>query len=225
MEEIRELPETDLDVVLWQGWDDPVLSKVCEPFAENEFGTKLEDFVSRMIASMKRNRGVGLAGSQVGVLRRVFVMQPEWPKNAPILCECGCQRGDHEGMGLSRGRPVFSACGNCDCNQWRPKPDKEPSPLLVCNPKIELSGAEVSGKEGCLSLPGIYELVNRPTHAVMQYRTPLGDTKEIELNGLDARVAQHEDDHLNGIMFFDRRRVGRHESRAVERAWEKSRSK
>jgi hypothetical protein len=38
----------------------------------------------------------------------------------PMDCQCGHSRGDHEGMGPSRGRPVFSACGRCKCNQWRP---------------------------------------------------------------------------------------------------------
>lgn len=38
----------------------------------------------------------------------------------PIICQCGHQRGDHGGMGPSRGKPIMSACGACGCQQWRP---------------------------------------------------------------------------------------------------------
>jgi hypothetical protein len=37
-----------------------------------------------------------------------------------LICQCGHQRGDHRGMGPSRGKPVLSACGACSCQQWRP---------------------------------------------------------------------------------------------------------
>lgn len=43
------------------------------------------------------------------------------PRNKQLVCQCGHARGDHEGMGPSRGRPAFSACGLCSCNQWRPQ--------------------------------------------------------------------------------------------------------
>jgi len=78
-------------------------------------------------------------------------------------------------------------------------------PIVVVNPAVELSGKTLHEREGCLSFPGIYEWVARSEIAVMTYREPLhGEWQEYILTGWDARVAQHELDHLNGIMFFDR---------------------
>jgi peptide deformylase len=77
-------------------------------------------------------------------------------------------------------------------------------PLVICNPTLSLTGLTVPGREGCLSLPNLFEQVYRSAGAVMQYKTPTGEAKEIVLaTPMDARVAQHEFDHLDGIMFFD----------------------
>ena len=78
------------------------------------------------------------------------------------------------------------------------------SAIVVCNPVIELSGKTVPGREGCLSLPGVYEQVYRAEIVTMQYSDPLGKQHEVVLaTPIDARIAQHETDHLDGIMFFD----------------------
>jgi peptide deformylase len=58
---------------------------------------------------------------------------------------------------------------------------------------------------------------------VMQYRNPLGEAMEIHLTKWDARVAQHEFDHLNGIMFFDR--MSRQVRKRLLREWEETRGK
>lgn len=77
-------------------------------------------------------------------------------------------------------------------------------PIVVCNPELVLKGSTVYADEGCLSLPGIYQQVYRASAAVLRYRKPSGEHAELELaTPWDARVAQHEFDHLNGIMFFD----------------------
>lgn len=141
-------------------WDDPVLTTVCEVLADNEFGPKLEEFGRELIATMHAKNGIGLAAPQVGVSKRIFVMQ---------------------------------------------LPDTKVSePLVVCNPTLVLTGNNVPGREGCLSFPNFFEQVYRSAGAVMQYKTPTGEAKEIVLvEQMNARVAQHEFDHLDGIMFFD----------------------
>ena len=75
--------------------------------------------------------------------------------------------------------------------------------IVVCNPELVLKGTVVPGREGCLSLPGIYQQVYRASAAVLRYRLPDGTHAELDLAAWDARVAQHEFDHLNGIMFFN----------------------
>ena len=77
-------------------------------------------------------------------------------------------------------------------------------PVVAVNPALVLSGKTLYEREGCLSLPGVYEQVARSASTVMRYRDPLGAEHELPLSGWDARVAQHEWDHTQGIMFFDR---------------------
>lgn len=74
------------------------------------------------------------------------------------------------------------------------------------NPEIlKLSWRKVDMEEGCLSLPGLFGLVRRPSRVLARYATLLGETQETWLEGLIARVFQHEVDHLNGILFIDRK--------------------
>jgi peptide deformylase len=160
-------------------WDDPILSTECEPVRETEFGPKLEAFAGKMIETMQRYNGVGLAAPQVGVNLRLFVMAV--PESDDILA--------------------------------------------VCNPIITPSGFMKYAQEGCLSVPNVFEQVGRPEEVRMRYWTPQGEEEEAHLQNLPARIVQHEVDHLDGIMFFDRRRVSRQVNKSVERAWEKERAR
>jgi peptide deformylase len=79
--------------------------------------------------------------------------------------------------------------------------------LIVCNPRIMIwkDTPDEPGQEGCLSFPGVYNQVLRGTKVDMLYQDPLyGKEHSIYLEGLEARIVQHEVDHLNGIMFFER---------------------
>jgi peptide deformylase len=98
-------------------------------------------------------------------------------------------------------------------------PDTSEDSIVVCNPTLTLSGATIYGQEGCLSLPEIYSQIGRNQFVLMRYFTPNGIESELELTGLDARIAQHETDHLNGIMFLDR--LSRQLKRAASREWNK----
>ena len=72
------------------------------------------------------------------------------------------------------------------------------------NPKITWQSHETDEmEEGCLSLPGIQVTVTRPTNIIVQYSDSKGRQQERSLSGLDARVVQHEVDHLNGILIVD----------------------
>ena len=77
-------------------------------------------------------------------------------------------------------------------------------PLVVLNPEIEEVGdlAE-EAEEGCLSIPDVRGMVERPYQVRMRYQDLKGGAHEIMLSGLAARCAQHENDHLNGILFVD----------------------
>lgn len=75
---------------------------------------------------------------------------------------------------------------------------------VIINPEIlEFKGEKESFNEGCLSLPGIREDVERPTSIVIRYQDENFNVFTEEWDGIRARVAQHEYDHLEGKMFVD----------------------
>jgi peptide deformylase len=153
--ELLERREAALAHVIKFG--DPILKSKASPVAN--FGPELRAEVERMIAIMRDGMGVGLAATQLGVLRRVLVFQAG--------------------------------------------PDGEPTALV--NPVVEWVSAECSlAEEGCLSLPRVSMDVERPLHARFSGRDAEGEPIAIEASGLEARVLQHEVDHLDGILILDR---------------------
>jgi peptide deformylase len=78
-------------------------------------------------------------------------------------------------------------------------------PTAVANPTIEwLSDALATAEEGCLSLPGIGVDVERPLHVRVSGVDVEGEPLRLEASGLEARVLQHEIDHLDGVLILDR---------------------
>jgi len=86
---------------------------------------------------------------------------------------------------------------------YRVEPD---APVVtVVNPELEWAGVELeAGEEGCLSLPGVHVDVDRPVHVRVRARDERGEELLIEASGLEARVIQHEMDHLDGVLILDR---------------------
>jgi peptide deformylase len=77
--------------------------------------------------------------------------------------------------------------------------------VALVNPRVVEVGEEVDrGPEGCLSIPGVSEVVARPARVVMEGKTPQGETIRVEGENLFARALLHELDHLDGVLFIDR---------------------
>ena len=132
-----------------------VLRKKCATIAV--FDKNLEDLAVAMIDSMHSNDGIGLAGPQVGVEKRLFVC------HVP---------GDE--------------------------------PRIFINPEIIGTSQDLSPyEEGCLSIPGVYSDVIRPSAITLQAWSLEGKPFKMEAEGVLARVIQHEMDHLKGILFID----------------------
>ena len=82
--------------------------------------------------------------------------------------------------------------------------EEKNQPLVFINPEIEPIGDEFEEmEEGCLSVPGFYELVKRPAHVIIRAQDKEGQPFEIEDQELLAVCIQHEIDHLNGKLFVD----------------------
>ena len=80
------------------------------------------------------------------------------------------------------------------------------APLIaLVNPEIEwTSDEEETFEEGCLSIPGINVDVDRPIHVRVKAQDETGADRRVEASGLEARVIQHEIDHLDGVLILDR---------------------
>ena len=86
---------------------------------------------------------------------------------------------------------------------YRVGPD---APLIaLANPEIEWASDDREGSdEGCLSIPGVMVDVERPVHVRVRAQDEEGEPRSVEASGLEARVIQHEMDHLDGVLILDR---------------------
>ena len=122
----------------------------------------LRALMDDMLETMYDAPGIGLAAVQVGVPKRVIVMD------------------------LARGD------------------DEEPAPRYFVNPEILWASEETQPyEEGCLSVPDIYDEVERPSKVKLRYLDYNGKTVEEDAEGLFAVCIQHEMDHLEGVLFID----------------------
>ena len=157
---------------------DPRLKTVSEPVTE--FNDELNELVADMFETMYAAPGIGLAAIQVGVPKRVLVidLQPEDEEAEGEVCN----HGGHEHVHY----PTVK------------------EPRVFINPEI-LDPAEelASYQEGCLSIPEQYADVERPAEVGLRYLDENGKEHEIEADGLLATCIQHELDHLDGILFTD----------------------
>lgn len=83
--------------------------------------------------------------------------------------------------------------------------EEDSTPLVLINPRIvESSSAKEKAEEGCLSIPGVASVVERPAEVIVEATTEEGEPIRIEADGLLGRCLQHEVDHLDGVLFIDR---------------------
>ncbi|MBV9242397.1 MAG: peptide deformylase [Acidobacteria bacterium] len=149
-----------LPIVHWPG---PVLLSVGKPVSDEEFGPELESLVADMFDTMEDAGGVGLAAPQVGVSKRLFVMDTP---------------------GYEEGEPHERH--------------------VLINPEIVAIEGEQVGEEGCLSFPGLFQVIKREMRVIARARNAKGEEFELDVANLAARCILHETDHCDGIVFLDR---------------------
>lgn len=133
---------------------DPVLKAVAEPVTNID--EKLVRLTDEMFDVMYKAPGIGLAATQIGVQRQIFVY------------------------------------------------DIDDERKVILNPQIADSSGEWVYDEGCLSIPGIYVELLRPKKVLVRGINLEGNHVEFEADELLARLFQHEVDHLNGVLMFER---------------------
>lgn len=81
----------------------------------------------------------------------------------------------------------------------------DPENFVCFNPRVVMPSEEtITLEEGCLSYPGLIVKVKRPQHVKVRFETPNGETLTKTFTGISARAFQHELDHLDGIVFYNR---------------------
>lgn len=99
--------------------------------------------------------------------------------------------------------------------------EDDSAPIALVNPVIvEQSGETERAEEGCLSIPGVTDFVERPVRVVIDGLDRSGEPQRVEADGLLARILQHEVDHLDGVLFFDR--LSPLKRRMLLKRWEKA---
>jgi len=155
----------------------PLLKQVSQPVAKID--NELRAFMNDMVQTMYSEHGLGLAAVQVGVLKRVLVMDVDYS-----IDHSAHHHHDHHG------------CSGVHV--------KNENPLFFVNPEIIEKSEELSSyNEGCLSFPAAHADVVRPAQVKVKFLDYHGEEKTMEMDGILATCIQHEIDHLNGITFVD----------------------
>jgi peptide deformylase len=118
---------------------------------------------------------------------------------------------EYHGVGLAAPQvhePLRLFVATLDADDQADGADEpEPEPIAIINPEIAAVGTElVEDWEGCLSIPDIRGKVPRAHEIVVRALNRKGERIELRAHGFSARVIQHETDHLDGVLFFDRMR-------------------
>jgi peptide deformylase len=137
---------------------DPRLRQKAQPVSV--FDDALQTLIDDMFETMYDAPGVGLAATQVGIPRRLAVM---------------------------------------DCSEDK----NRPHPIVIINPQIVNPAEPVEMEEGCLSVPGIADKVQRYNKLKLRALDRHGQPFELEAEGLLAQAVQHEIDHLDGKLYID----------------------
>ena len=116
-------------------------------------------------------------------------------------------------VGISQ-RVLVVDLGESDEDEW--------GSVALVNPRVVEAGRKKErAPEGCLSIPGMEEVVERPDTVTVEGKTPTGEDVSLTASGLFSRVVQHEIDHLDGILFIDR--ISPLKRRMLLKRWQKSR--
>jgi len=140
-----------------------------------EFNDELRALCKDMFFTMYNAPGIGLAAPQIGKSIRLFVMDIDFDREEITKAD------DSVEYALSNFNP-----------------------MVFINPEISNKEGEVLYEEGCLSVPGIFEEVKRAETITISYQDMFGEKHTIEADELLSICLQHEQDHLEGIVFLER---------------------
>ncbi len=170
---------------------DPVLRSRALPV--RRFDDALRELARDMVDTMYDANGIGLAAPQIGIPKRLFValeIDPERDQDSG-------QEHDPDGR---EEPPPEDETPDQKRRRWGVLAEH-----VLVNPEIVERGGVQYGQDGCLSVPGLYvDEIRRDLRVRVRYQDVHGGAHELDAEGHFAHVLQHEHDHLEGILFFDR---------------------
>ena len=162
---------------------DPVLKTLAKELPADFPAADLTKLVQDMFETMYSAHGVGLAAPQIGRGVRLFVMD-----SGPLVVR---DDDDEDDEPVEVAAPAEIA--------------ETPLKRAFINPQMLSETGEAWGfEEGCLSIPGVREMVQRCPNIVLRYEDENRQVHEEAFSGMAARIIQHEYDHLEGILFTDK---------------------
>lgn len=156
-------------------YPDPRLKEVSQPV--EKFDENLKKLAENMLETMYDANGIGLAAPQVGELKRFLVIDT---------------------------RPRDEKGRRYNYEEMTEMEQKVQQPLFLANPRVVKGEGKQTFDEGCLSIPGFYETVERYNVVTIEAEDVNGKTISFTTDGLLAVCVQHEMDHLEGKLFIDR---------------------
>jgi peptide deformylase len=182
----------------------PTLRSVAQALAPASIGEPaIQELIDDMIETMRAAHGVGLAAPQVGVSLQLFVYELAPPAAAESPGPDPAERPDRSDLPSD---PPSGPPSDRSHRSDREAPGAIPLHVVV-NPMLTPQAGElVYDWEGCLSIPDLRGLV--PRHPAVHVRglDRQGQPLDYVAQGFEARIVQHEYDHLNGVLFLDRMR-------------------
>ncbi len=176
---------------------DPLLKKKCREVTD--FGDRLHQLLEDMAETMIEADGLGLAAPQVGILRRVFV--------ALDVTELGDDEDDdmlEDSFDEDAEDMNEEDLGDeTDDDEYDEEDEEELCVIEFINPEILEQKGESRSYEGCLSFPGKFGAIERPTWVKVRAFDRFGKEFFVEAEGLMARCICHEINHLDGVTIDD----------------------
>ena len=167
-----KLEGSELDIL---HYPDPLLKKKALAYQAEEIDENLIFLAKNMLYTMYKAPGIGLAAPQVGVSKRMFVIDIDFERTEVTRAD---GRFDYEYSNFN--------------------------PQVFINPIIENKRGSAKSEEGCLSVPGVYEEVERASEITLKYTDLLGENHEVDFDGIMSICLQHENDHLDGVVFIEK---------------------
>jgi len=147
-----------------------------------DFNKRLHDLIDDMRETLIEANGLGLAAPQVGILRRVaLIIDSSEDDSVSEMSEEELSSDELTAQEIAE--------------------NLNSKIIELINPEIIKTDGEQTGREGCLSVPGVYGVVTRPNYVSFKAQNRHGEEFILDVSELTARAVCHEIDHLNGIIF------------------------